>query len=277
MPYTGTWVRRRAVPQASNLVWGTGYNPVHERYGSEPARLSPIPGRQGDSHAPFGSVPEVLVNPEQWGYTVEDSAVTGLTYDGRPAWNEQPEQYRGDTDDHPPWSAPASVNERFRGVKGGAHRFRQKLADALPSETVSEGWLNKPKGQPADAKPSDPAQYEIQTSMRQRELHRTNDTSVARGTDEPREGIASRIVGQRVKVYSGGQRHDDMLPREQTQRVRPFFFRTAGTGQERYMEPNTQYDIYPIERVPPPDPYIGEPETEITPNFGYTPEDQVYA
>jgi hypothetical protein len=276
MPFTNLWSQKYLVPYSGYKVWGTGINPVHEIYGSPPDRLTPIPGMQGQSTSPHQSVPEVLVAPgDMWGYTLEDSRATGVDYDGRPAWNEQPSQYRGDSDDHPPYNAPGMVRERFRAMMAGAHRYRQKMADALPSETVSEGWLNKPKGSPADAKPSSPAQYEMQTSMTQRYRTRVNDEAVDRATDNPRAGIDSRVRGQKLKVYSGGLRHYDMTPRTQTVVPRPFSYRTAGTGEPRQMIPNEVYTITPIERTPPPDPFIGEPENEIQSGFGYTPEDNV--
>lgn len=275
MPFTNLWAQKYLVPYTGAEVWGTGINPVHEIYGSPPDRLTPIPGMQGESQPPRGSVPEVLVSPEMWGYTLEDSWSTGVDYDGRPAWNEQPSEYRGDTDDHPSYDAPGMVRERFRAMMDGAHRYRQKMVDALPSETVSEGWLNKPKGQPADSKPSDPSQYVMQTSMTQRYRTRVNDKAVERATDAPRASIDSRVRGQKVKVYSGEMRHYDMTPRTQTVVPRPFSYRTAGTGAPRLMLPNEAYEITPILRIPPPDPFIGEPTTDIQSGFGYTPEDNV--
>jgi hypothetical protein len=272
-PYSGA-LKRSLVPQAGAQVWGTGINPIHEEYGSPAVRLAEIPPLRGETIAPKGAVPETLVNPELWGYTLEDSRVTGVDYDARPAWNEQPEQYRGDADEHPAWSASQSVNENFRSMHDGAHRYDQKYADSLPNETVTEGWRNKPKGSPANAKPSDPSQYEMQTSMVQRDRTRVNDHAVARGTDGSRAGIASRIVGQKLKIYSGQLRHYDMFPRQQTPNIpRPFSYRTAGTGIRRWMLRNEMADQYPIERVPPEDPYIGQQETSFTEDYGYTPED----
>lgn len=277
MPYSGG-LRRSLVPYVGEQVWGTGINPVHELYGSPGLRVTPYPLREGESAPPSESIAQQMVNPEEWGYTHEDPPNTTVYYDDRPSWNEQPDQYRGNSDEHPPYNASQSVNENFRSKHEGAHRVdpEQKEADVLPSETVTEGWRNKPKGDPANAKPSDPSQYEIQTSMRQREQTRVNDQAVARSTDYPRASIASRIIGQRLKVYSGQLRHYDMFPRQQSPMIRPFSYRTAGTGRGGDMLPNEMFTIDPVLRTPPPDPYMGEREDAISEGFGYTPEDVGY-
>jgi hypothetical protein len=115
----------------------------------------------------------------------------------------------------------------------------------------------------------------MQTSMQQRYQTRVNDHAVARGADGPRAGIESRVIGQRLKVYSGGERHYDMLPREQDDMPRPFYYRTAGTGDPANMAPNAMWEIDPIQRVTPPDPYLGADETDL--GYGYTSEDSFYA
>jgi hypothetical protein len=146
----------------------------------------------------------------------------------------------------------------------------------IPTETVSEGWLNKPKGTPANAVPSSTAQLERQTSMQQRYQIRTNDAAVLRDTDVARAPIDSKVTGQKLKVYSGGERHYDMLPKAQDTIPRPFWYRQAGTGDIADMAPNELWYIEPIERIPPPDPCIGNPETGFTQTHGYTTEDSQY-
>lgn len=275
MPYTGA-LRRSLVPYAGEQVWGTGINPVHEYYGGPPDRLEPIQLPHGETVSPRDAVPQQFIAPELWGYTLDDERNTTVYYDDRPQWNEQPEAYRGDALNHPAWDDSRAVSEDFRGQHEGAHRYDQKLADSLPDETVTEGWRNKPKGKDAVAEPSDPSQYEIQTSMRQRDQTRVNDHAVSRATDAPRASIMSRIVGQKLKIYSGQMRHYDMTPRTQTQNVRPFSYRTAGTGLRRRMLPNAMFDQYPIQRTPPPEPSTGPLEENLSQDYGYTPEDVVY-
>jgi hypothetical protein len=147
----------------------------------------------------------------------------------------------------------------------------------IPSETVSEGWVNKEQGRPGNAKPSDPSQYERQTSMQQRYRARNNDHAVMRGTDAGRSHINSRVAGQIVKRYSEGLRHYDMFPFQQTPETnrRAFFYRTAGTGLPEQMQPNEMWTQYPLERTPAPDPYIGPPDVSM--DYGYTSEDNFYA
>jgi hypothetical protein len=221
-------------------------------------------------------VPDAITGPALWGYTAEDATGAYLDYDGRPPLGED-DTARQDTGDHPPWNASGWQKSRFRMLMQGAHRYAQQLQLTLPSETVSEGWLNKPHGMIADAKPSDPSQYEMQTSMRQRYRTRNNDLAVGRSTDAPRSGIESRIAGMKLKVYSGGERHYDMFPRQQDDIPRPFYYRTAGTGVAAEMAPNAMFVQEPIQRVPPPDPSLGDSELDVSGDYGYTPEDTYYA
>lgn len=278
-PRKGEWARRNAVPYSGYKVWGTGINPVHMRYGGPPLRMDPLNLREGEITPPDEAVPQELIPTETWGYQPEDSMYTGVTYDDRPAWDVAPEDsvIRASSQGQPPVNATGAAKSLFRAIKGGAfpwYIYRDGMKE-LPSETVNEGWLNKPKGQPADAKPSDPSQYEMQTSMEQRYRTRVNDHAVARGADDPRAPIDSRVVGQRIKVYSGELRHYDMFPFQQDDIPRPFYYRTAGTGPPDYLKANETYDISPIRRVPPPDPSLGEEETQL--GYGYTQEDQFYA
>lgn len=287
IPIKGAFRERFSVPYAGPQVWGTGYNMVHMQYGSPPDRQEPIPLREGEITPPFASVPQQLLGTEQdWGYTTDD--VAGQQFyinDDRPRFGDEPEweDVRADTGDQPPYNASGAAKQRFRAKFGGAFStWRGKLPRAnymIPTETVSEGWINKPEGRPANAKPSDPSQYEMQTSMTQRYRARNNDLAVLRNTDAPRSHINSRVTGQKLKVYSQGERDYDMFPKQQSSgdpsMWRQFVYRTAGVGIESQMEVNESWDTRAIERTPPPDPYIGTQDTDI--QYGYTPEDQFYA
>jgi hypothetical protein len=67
-----------------------------------------------------------------------------------------------------------------------------------------------------------------------------------------------------------------MFPKQQTAtRERGFYYRTAGTGYEQWMEPNQMYEVEALERTPPPDPYIGQQDIQMS--YGYTQEDNFYA
>ena len=289
LPTKGAWARKygQSYPGGVPQAWGTGINPVHYYYGSPADRLAEINLREGEKTPPYASVPEVLIAPELWGYTPEDSAYTGVEYDDRPRWDNVPEREKVRSmtpDGFPSWASNGGYRDRWRAKRQGAFRWYADNFVNKPSETVSEGWLNKPSsgmgmGTPADAKPSDPSQYEMQTSMEQRYRTRDNNASVERGTDEPRATIDSRVVPAKIKVYSTGERAYDMEPREQdAEMARPFWYRTAGIGPDEYMESNEVNYRQAVDRTPPPDPYIGVQDTDQSQlSFGYTGEDQFYA
>jgi hypothetical protein len=251
--------------------------------------------------------------PEEvtWGYPVDyspdsvgmgaDSAISstdvgpGTTQymDDRPAWgNDAPnQQIRRDASTMTPWNWSGV---RMRAIREGSHRYRlsprtdnvpgqgdgyqpisAEPSNSNPTETVSEGWLNKVTSFTAYAVPSDPSQYEVQTSMRQRFGTRDNSRAQMRGTDYPRAKIASRVEAMVEKVYSQGERLYDMFPFQIDQIDRPFRYRTAGVGPADWMETNDYNALTPVQRVPPPDPAMGVPE--VTPDdYGYTGEDTMY-
>src|ERR1035438_10398613 len=93
------------------------------------------------------------------------------------------------------------------------------------------------------------------------QLHRSleNNRAVLRGTDDPRQGIGTRLTGMKVKDYAkssgmgGGPGTPDMKPVTQNLPYRPWFFRTAGTPPppDTYYGTMTGFD--PIERTLPVD------------------------
>jgi len=238
-----------------------------------------MPGIAHDHTPPYEGVGDT----RNYDFIDGENITQGIYYDNRPDWEVPPEDspVRYSTQGHPSINASGSAKNIFRSIFEGAGRtFRGKRPRAdymVPTETVSEGWLNKPKeGDVARAKPSDPAQYEIQTSMTQRFAARGNDHAVMRNTDAARHQIRSRVQRQRSPVYSGEERHYDMDPRQQhPDRERPFYFRTAGTGDQDWMVHNATWDINAVQRTPPPDPYIGPTEAQV--EYGYTNEDYFYA
>jgi hypothetical protein len=282
VPIKGAFRERFTVPYSGARVWGTGINPIHAFYGSPPTRLDPLNQREGDITPPWQGVSDSLEAEELWGYTLEEQRNVYFVRDDRPSWDVAPEDdpSRDSTGNQPPYNATGAAKTRFRSTMGGAYSLiRGKLPRANytpPSETVSEGWINKPTGRAANSVVSDPSQYEIQTSMTQRYRARNNDAAVDRATDASRSHINSRVSGQKLKVYSEGERNYDMFPRQQSPwEERPFYYRSAGTGLQDQMLPNEMYDIDPIERTSPPDPYIGQQEESF--QYGYTNEDNFYA
>lgn len=280
-PTTGAWKRQNHVPvqYAGAEVWGTGWNPIHAKYGSAAVRTTPLGPMRGEITPAFEAVPEQITEHNLWGYTTaEDIPGTYLTYDGRPPWGvETPDSpARMSAQGHPPVNASGPARNAFRRIMGGAHRLHQTQVDSIPSETVTEGWRNKATGAIASAEPSADTQLIVRTSMIQRDQTRDNGSALARGTDVPRAVIHSRIRPQVRKVYSGEERHYDMEPREQNDIPRPFYYHHAGTGPAEWMRANETYEIHSIERVPPNDPAIGVSETGY-PDYGFTAEDKFYA
>jgi hypothetical protein len=214
----------------------------------------------------------------------------------RPSWgiDSQDSMVRSDASTMTPWGTPGG--RWFRALREGAQRYRLSPSQVLPgeadayqpisaepsnsdpTESVSEGWLNKVTSFVADANPSSPRQYEVQTSMRQRYGTRDNRRAVMRTTDDDRWPIRSRVMAMIEKVYSTGERLYDMAPYQIDQIERPFSYRTAGTGRADWMVTNEFAPMSPVRRTPPPDPAMGVPEVGFTEQetFGYTSEDTMY-
>lgn len=296
---TGQWKRINTVPYTGAAVWGTGINPVHQFYGSDAARIAGRTGTQGsagygpgEKTPPFAASPDFVQTGEPWGYQPEDLAgldvfadpevaIHGIYFDqdGWPDWTEQTPQTRANTDLRAiyPVGAPGLVADTVRGVRYGPRDDDSEVSNEIPTETVSEGWENKLRGQEDLAQVSDPAQYERQTSMQQRFAVRNNRHAVQRGTDAARTPIGSREAGQKIKPFSGEQRHYDMFPFQQDVILRPFSYRTAGVGRAEWMRPNEMFVASPLTRTPPPDPAMGPEDFTLSDQFGYTGEDQFYA
>jgi hypothetical protein len=289
LPMRGIWAARYAQPSVGERVWGTGINAVHYEYGSPAARLAPIRPMQGMDPGEGPGAGDTVTppyegvsDPRAYDFTFLPNTEQNFYADDRPSWDVPPEDspVRYSTQDQPPLNASGGYKNRFRALMEGAHRtFRGSQSNdyMIPSETVSEGWLNKPnEGPVAVASPSSWDQYERQTSMQQRFQVQSNMRARDRATDPARSEIPSRVVNQRSPVYSGEERHVDMFPYQQTAiRERPFYYRTAGTGYNQWMDVNETYDITAVERTPPADPYIGQSDIQM--EYGYTQEDNFYA
>lgn len=282
IPVRGTWINQGTVSEVGASVWGTGINPIHSYYGEGPPLRVLGRNDQEPKVQPIDAQLDMTTPTDLWGYTPEDSWAGNFYEDDRPPWNEQPPDYRSNTEGHPPYTAQSTGgNEAFRAKLGGAYRKGQKKADSLPDETVSEGWLNKITGIVANSRPSDNSQLIVQTSQVQRYQTRVNDHAVARATDAARFPIHSRVKAQIVKSYSGqvpgSPRYYDMTPYQQNQSIRGFRYRTAGVDDPAKMLPNEMYISSPVERVPPPDPSLGISEPASGSDYGYTDEDNFYA
>lgn len=313
--YRGPYARPSTVdvPYATAAVWGTGWNPIHQYYGEgPPLRVigrsgaigsSPVGGSSQDPRSrgyqdPANSAgldpPEMVT----WGYEVDygvDSFGSGANaspwktapatdeyMDDRPAWNDPTQQDNiRRTSSMTPWNR---TGEALRAFRGGARRVRlnssqpytAEPSNGRPNESVSEGWLNKATSFVADAEPSADEQVFVQTSMRQRYGVRNNNRATARGTDGDRAQINSRVMPMVEKVYSTGERLYDMFPYQADEIIRPFRYRTAATGRQRWMEANYVTAWNPIQRTPPAEPALGVPEVSAADDYGYTQEDTMY-
>jgi hypothetical protein len=284
-PLTGNWsaVNANANQYIGALKWGTGINPVHSIHGEgDPLRTTGRePGPDEAEYNPDG-VPQELINPVRYGYTMEDVVPLGHYPDAPPAVGTETSVIRDDIDSYPAWGpVMPSSGTVFRSIQAGAAVHRHTPI-SFPTETVSEGWENKTVTYVNDAEVSDPVQYERQTSMQQVNpaAGRNNGLAVARGTDDARDKIMTRLTGMKRKPWSEGERNADMFPYQQDMKIRPFWYRTAGTGLAENMQTNDMYVSDPIQRDPPPDPYLGDLETapDVYENeqYGYTTEDVGY-
>lgn len=280
LPISGSWSAQYANAQEyiGALKWGTGINPVHSQYGEGPPLRTT--GRDPGPNNPttvLDDVPSEFEDPQLYGYCMDDIQ-TLVSNDGAPpAVGTETRFIRQDADNFPVWG-PGVVPKgtAFRTMTEGA-QVHAELVKSFPTETVSEGWLNKETGRVNDAKVSSDDQYTRQTSMQQVNppAGRNNDAAVTRATDDPRFNIMTRLTGMKIKPWSQGQRNQDMFPYQQDTIIRPFWYRTAGTDDPSKLEPNEMFVVDPIQREVPPDPDLGPEETQIDP-YGYTGEDYTY-
>jgi hypothetical protein len=285
-PISGAWVAKNTSANAQDysgaLKWGTGINPVHSiRWEGAPLRTTGRnPGPDDPTPGP-SEVPGNLVSSDMYGYSMEDIAsLAGNYVPMTPGWGTETESLHAQNySGMPDWGVEPFDPEatEFRSSPEAAPIFDGRLY-SYPTETVSEGWENKTAGDVLAARTSDPAQYERQTSMQQVNpaAGRNNGAATARGTDDPRANIMTRLTGMKRKPWSTGERLEDMFPYQQLMGVRPFWYRSAATGDPSQLEPNAMYVSEPIERVVPPDPDLGIQETELNSDYGYTGEDMTY-
>lgn len=282
LPVTGSWYTRYANEQAyvGASRWGTGSNPIKEIYGEGPPLRSTgrIPGP--DTPTPeLSDVPSQVETAFEYGYTIDDIAT--LTPDGLPpGWGTETDEIRNSVGMYPEWRENANI---FRDTNHASPELWSGIAlQSFPTESVTEGWRNKETGAIADARTSDPSQYERQTSMQQVNPPegRNNQAAVTRATDDPRFNILTRLTGQKVKPWSQGQRNQDMFPYQQDLIIRPFWYRIGATADPGMLDVNEMYVSDPIQRDVPPDPDMGPEETNVytlEADDGYTAEDLTYA
>lgn len=270
MAITGTWAER-AASQAGALQQGTGWNPIHRSRNGE-----------GRGTAPGGSEPvtDEITEPD-YGYAGEDSSSTLYGYGTETGTADRPrlgeEDRRGATSPQsfPPWGRykqglPGGIV--LRSLNHGAE-LTYKPRDPILVDAYA-GWDNKLINGVEDSVVSDPSQYEMNTSMTQRDkVHAGSQRS---GTaSEYNAPIKSRIVGQKIKPFTGDPaRHNAMEYVSQTFTIRPWWTRNAGTGPLGMMKPNAAYEGVPLTRNPPAEPWQGPILSGS--EGGYTNEDPLY-
>lgn len=283
LPVTGSWYTRYANEQAyvGASRWGTGSNPIKEVYGEGPPLRTTgrLPGP--DEPAPqLSDIPSQVETAFEYGYTMDD--IDPLTPVGLgPPWDADTDEIRNNAGIYPAWD---ESNITFRETNHADPRLWSGIGlQSFPTESVTEGWRNKETGAVADARISNPSQYERQTSMQQVNPPdgRNNQAAVTRATDDPRFNILTRLTGQKQKPWSEGQRNADMFPYQQDLIIRPFWYRIGATGDPNALDPNEMYVVDPIQRDVPSDPDLGPEETNVytleASNDGYTAEDYTYA
>src|SRR6266567_6413181 len=298
MAIGGTWSSRYA--NAQNYTgarrWGTGINPVHA-VRDNPGRVTGIKENLSALGDPSDAPPEQLIGPDDYGgsdYQGDEPYPDEVFryQDERPRWNEVTPQFRDESNsgamgEQPPWGVygdanlidgfplpgPAGGMDPVLDIHHGESTERQH-AIAVPTRGLQGGWLNKARGRDAHAEAQDPAQPGYQLAVNTAEQQgqgvksRVNDRAVARGTDAPREAIASRTAGMAYRQFAqsvgmgGGPGTPDMQPFQQTAGLkRPFVPRRAGLppAEDHYW--NEMEGRVPLQRTVPPDPYQGDPET----------------
>lgn len=244
MAITGNW-KGRADKFVGAAKWGTGVNKIHAVNVGEGRNIANTPVSTmlpssilgSDHHGDFG---ENFAASPDWGYGPQ----TGTSL--RPSL--------GESDNARPQNFPAlnQNGRRIRSINNGAENTT--MAKEVPSETVSEGWRNKSTDGVDVSLQPDPSQLVVQTSAVQ--LHKTRAGSQtpsgrANQYDAP---ITQTIIGKRVKPFSTGKRLYDMQPKEQTVNyIRPYWARTAGTGNVAWMAANEDWLNDPMTReIPAP-------------------------
>lgn len=279
MALVAQWVSSnpQQIPTANALKWGNGIDPIHAEYGDGTGRgTATNPGQLTVDP----SLTAIASTDSDYGYQDEDSAdaLYGYGYQtgtaDRSSWADPANEAMvraATTDDYPSWKQSGKA---IRAINKGASVTNSiKLG---PDEDAAQGWENKVTSYVEDAGISDPSQYIMQTSMVQRDKVRAGTQTPGGRASEYVAPIASRIPGMKLKVWTdlNSPRHRQMEPREQRQMIRPFSYRTAGTGFSDNMGPNSMYVSEPLSRTPPPDPYAGqETPDDLGDGAGFTSED----
>jgi hypothetical protein len=288
MAIAGSWLNGAVTPveYEGALKWGTGINPIHFVPDNGPGR-GPTKEPLG-STGPSDAVDASLTDPSLYGFEGEDAQYyAGEDYryleDDHPNWGDGTTG-RADRDGQimapgvqpdptgfPAWGPHHDDNPAdgfpVGGPPGGAALRAQAegtdverlRAIAVPTQGYRGGWLNKAHGQVDPAQDADPSQLQVATSGVQLHQTRVNTAATARGTDDPRAPIETRLTGQKIRSWAkssgmgGGPGTPDMAPVTQDLPYRPWFFRSAAVPPPPDTTYGTMTGFEPLERVPPVD------------------------
>jgi hypothetical protein len=290
MGVSGTWYARREGTYATASKWGTGTNPIHAVRDQGRGRQLGVKQNLIDQGPPSPPVAEALVAAEglDWLCDSNDYGRQPGEYfryqDERPGWGVSPTAFRGATNspvmgEQPSWgvhhpgihdvqghqlAGPPGGNTPYADQSHGSDVERQH-AIAVFTPGVTGGWLGKIAGAPQHSVYQDPSQANyvpaINTSDHQGMGVRSHDNGRAtlRGTDGPRAGTVSRVMGQPVKAFArdwgmgGGPGTPDMFPTQQTTgRRRPFKLRQAATARPENHQYNAMEGRGPCPRTRTP-------------------------
>jgi hypothetical protein len=252
MPITGTWKERVSI-QSGAQRWGNGWDPIHAQ-----------PSGQGRGTAPNPELPDSV------DYEIVDMTAPYTTYHddqySNSIWGYGPET---GTSDRPNYSV---TTPEFRGAanypafdeNGDDKRSRMhgppliETTKLNPQEEASAGWTNKESTFVDEPDPSAPSQYEMQTSMTQRDKVRAGSQEPLGRASKYNQPIPSRPGPMKLRTWIDSvTRLTAMFPVQQAFMVRPFWARNAGTGDVQDLAVNDAYQSVPLQRVPPPDPDQG--------------------
>lgn len=277
---------------SSALRQGTGWNPIHANATMGPplgvrANLQldstetlPGTGIEDDEIATDWSNMEAGSFEDQpsviWGYGTQ----SGISELGPWSPSSDDVDMRATTgEDYPPWGPYKGGSPGGTAIRTDAKgNLVSVMAKEDPDDNAAQGWINKNKSTEDDAVVSDPRQYEMQTSMTQRNKVRAG-SQISGTASEYEAPVASRITGKKVKDWAAptSVRHQDMYPYQQDYIIRPFWLRNAGTGPRPWMKANDLYESQAYSRMPPDNPYPGpqvhQVAADTSQNYGYTEED----
>lgn len=282
-PYSGAWKATATTDYGSALKWGTGVNPIHGIINSGGGRdtapgpvLNDVPQELTDPYSPMamGYTPEDS-DSQIWGYGVS----TGTSE--RPSLGDNADEFRDNvTENWPAYGSRKGGQPGGRGIRSENRGANVTITGKqIPDEDPTQGKVFKRTTHVNNADISDPSQYVMQTSMTQRDKVRAG--SQISGTSSQYDApISSRQGPMKLPSYSDGERHADMMPKSQDVIIRPFWNRTAGTGDQTQMASNALYESTPYQRTPPGDPYQGPSvpyvDSGAINQYGYSSEDVIY-